>query len=147
MRFIGLGVTGGRDDAVEVVRAMQSAWEEDGFGRFVVVRREDGAAIGRVGLLAWDPRTWKSGTRAAIGGRAEIELGWSLVRAAWGRGYATEAALAVRDWALIEVRPRRLISLVHPQNVRSAAVAVKVGERYRRDVTTHRGVTVQLWST
>jgi RimJ/RimL family protein N-acetyltransferase len=146
MRYIGTGETGTFEDAVEMVERMRSAWSEDGFGRFIPVRKEDGLAIGRVGLLAWDPVDWRPGTRGGIGDGAEIELGWSLRRAAWGRGYATEAAAAVRDWALSEVAPRRLISLIHPGNERSMTVATKIGEQFDHDVTTYRGIPVQLWA-
>ena len=56
-----------------------------------------------------------------------------------------EATLAVRDWAAREVRPERLISLVHPEKARSIRVAERIGERYRHDVVAYRGITVQLW--
>jgi len=146
MRFIGNGETGDADDAAAQIESMQRGWSEDGFGRFIVVRKEDGAAIGRVGPLAWDPRLWRSGIRAEIGNEAEIELGWTLLRSAWGQGYATEAAAAARDWILREIRPRRLISLIHPENERSLRVASKLGERFDCWVETHRGIRVQLWS-
>ena len=108
MRYIGAGETGGLYDAVKQVARMLHSWEADGFGRFVVVRKADEVAIGRVGPLA-------SG--------------------------------AVRDWAFAEVRPPRLISLIHPENLRSIHVAEKIGERFDRLVTTHRGVDVQLWAS
>jgi RimJ/RimL family protein N-acetyltransferase len=147
MRYISGGKTGSFADAVAQVEKMRRAWREDGFGRFVVVRKADGAAVGRVGLLAWDPDTWQNGTRAEIGDHAEIELGWTLVRSAWGSGYASEAAFAVRDWALAEVAPPRLISLIHADNERSLRVAAKLGEHYERPITIHRGLDVQLWAT
>jgi len=146
MRYIGHGETGTIEDAIEQVEKMLRAWHDDGFGRFVVVRRADRSLIGRVGLLAWDPATWRNGTRRELGEQAEIELGWTLERAAWGRGYATEAARAVRDWALREVQPRRIISLIHADNSRSARVAERLGARPERDVVTARDVAVQLWS-
>ena len=62
MRYIGSGQTGGYDDAVVQIERMRLAWEVDGFGRFVVERKDDGSAIGRVGVLAWDPRDWSCGT-------------------------------------------------------------------------------------
>jgi RimJ/RimL family protein N-acetyltransferase len=69
-----------------------------------------------------------------------------LERRAWGEGFATEAATAARDWALTEVEPPRLISLIHPDNVRSQRVAAKIGEQYVQDVRHHHGHDVQLWA-
>ena len=146
MRWIGIdGRTGTYDNAVERALLWRRNWELDGFGHFIVVRRDTGEAIGRVGLLCWDPETWKNGTRSEIGDHAEVELGWTLERAAWGHGFATEAAIAVRDWALREVEPQRLISLIHPQNTRSIRVAQKIGEHHRHDIVMHHGATVGLW--
>jgi len=65
---------------------------------------------------------------------AEVELAWMLAREHWGRGFATESALALRDWAVAERGLTRLISLIRPENVRSIRVAEKIGERYERDV-------------
>ena len=146
MRYIGRGETGTLLDAVEQVDKMLRAWRVDGFGRFVVVSREVGAVIGRVGLLAWDPRSWASGVRSEIGPDAEIELGWTLARSAWGNGYATEAAVAAREWTLAEIRPRRLISLIHPDNERSKRVATKIGESFDCAVTTTRGLPAEVWA-
>jgi RimJ/RimL family protein N-acetyltransferase len=145
MRWIGEdGRTGVYDDAVERIERYRRAWELDGFGPFMVVPKGSGEPIGRVGILAWDLRTWEHGTRRELGDAAELELGWTLESAAWGRGFATEAAAAVGDWAFRELRPPRLISLIRPDNLRSLRVAQKIGERYRHDVTVN-GTTVQLW--
>jgi len=145
MRFIGYGETGTLADAVEQVEKILRGWRDDGFGRFVIVRRADDRLIGRVGLLAWDPLTWRNGTRREFGEHAEIELGWTLERAAWGHGYATEAAAAARDWAVREVRPSSLISLIAADNVRSTHVAERLGAQPEREVVVGRGVAVQLW--
>jgi RimJ/RimL family protein N-acetyltransferase len=145
MRWIGDdGQTGTYADAAARIERYRRAWDLDGFGHFMVVPKVSGEPIGRVGILVWDPRTWEHGTRRELGDAAELELGWTLERAAWGRGFATEAATAVGDWAFRELQPGRLISLIRPDNVRSLRVAQKVGERYRHDVTVN-GLTVQLW--
>jgi RimJ/RimL family protein N-acetyltransferase len=146
MRYIGCGETGGREQAEAQIERMRRAWEVDGFGRFVAGRREDGSFLGRVGLLAWNPSTWENGFRAEIGETAELELGWTLVRRAWGSGYATEAARAVAAWAWGEVAPRRLISLIHPDNHPSKRVAAKLGERCEGQVTTIHGAVAELWA-
>lgn len=147
MRFIGGGDTGSRAAAVEQAAAMQRAWQVDGFGRFILVRKQDARRVGHAGLVSWDPLLWRSGLRAEIGDGAEIELGWTLLRDAWGAGLATEAALAIRDWAFAGVRPPRLISLIHPDNSRSARVATKIGARQEGIVTTQRGQPADLWVT
>ena len=89
--------------------------------------REDGRVLGRAGFLRWDPETWE------IGG-SETELGWVLAREHWGQGYATEAALALRDWAFDERGLTRLISLIQQGTWRSVRVAES-----RRAVRTRRG--------
>jgi RimJ/RimL family protein N-acetyltransferase len=109
-----------------------------GIGMFVVERAEDARVLGRAGFLRWNLETWE------IDG-SETELGWGLAREHWGHGYATEAALALRDWALGERGLTRLISLIQHGNLRSVRVAEKLGERYERDVEA-RGKPTQLYS-
>jgi RimJ/RimL family protein N-acetyltransferase len=145
MRYIGDGRPRSADEAVRWVENDRRSWQLDGFGKFVVVRLDDERVIGRVGLSAWDPKTWIHGARTDLGADSEIELGWTLLRAAWNRGYATEAATAVRDWALQDLQIPSLISLIHPENTPSQAVAQRLGERYERDIVTARGHPAQLW--
>jgi ribosomal-protein-alanine N-acetyltransferase len=147
MQWIGVnGKTGTFADAVDRIGFYTRAWKLDGFGFFMLVPHGRSEPVGRVGLLVWDPKTWRNGTRAEIGERGEIELGWTIERAAWGQGYGTEAAVAIRDWAFSEVKPTRLISLINPANVRSRRVAEKVGETYQHDVLMHHGATAGLWA-
>ena len=58
---------------------------------------------------------------------SEIEIGWRLVRAAWGRGYATEAARPVLAHALRRLRLPRVVADIDPENAASIAVARKLG--------------------
>jgi RimJ/RimL family protein N-acetyltransferase len=62
-------------------------------------------------------------------GDAEPELGWFLVEGAEGRGYATEAALAVHDHAFATLGLDRLVSYIAPENAASARVAERLGAR------------------
>lgn len=138
MRYIGDGSTADLTGAEEAVDRWLARWDAWGIGMFVVERAEDARVLGRAGFLRWDPETWE------IGG-PETELGWGLARGHWGHGYATEAALALRDWALGERGLTRLISLIQHGNVRSFRVAEKLGERYERDVEV-RGKPTRLYS-
>jgi RimJ/RimL family protein N-acetyltransferase len=69
-----------------------------------------------------------------IAGRPEIELGYRLARLAWGRGYATEAAHAVRDLAFTTLGLKRLIAMIDPANGASIRVAEKIGMQYEKDI-------------
>jgi RimJ/RimL family protein N-acetyltransferase len=138
MRYIGDGRTSDLEGARRALRRWLERWEESGIGQFVAERREDGGFVGRAGFLVWDPATW---TPCALHESAEVEIGWTIVRALWGNGYATEAALALRDWT----DRGRLISLIQHGNERSVRVAEKIGERYERDVDV-RGVRTRLYA-
>jgi RimJ/RimL family protein N-acetyltransferase len=125
MRFIGGAAPA--DAWPAIVGRWIGRWEANGMGPFVVERREDGRFLGRAGIYVWDTRTWTPSTLADAGAFAQPELGWALVRAAWGNGYATEAARAARDWVRGERGVEALVSVIAPTNVRSQRVAERLG--------------------
>ena len=61
-----------------------------------------------------------------VEGRQEIEIGYHLKRTVWGNGYATEAALACRDYAFAVLNAPRVVSIVSSQNIPSRRVAERV---------------------
>ena len=138
VRYIGDGTTSTLADVEEAIPRWLARWEQWGVGFFSLERHEDRRVLGRSGFLRWDPETWE------VDG-PETEIGWMLGQEHWGHGYATEAALALRDWALRERGLTRLISLIQHGNVRSVRVAEKLGERYERDVEV-RGKPSWLYS-
>src|SRR6185436_6093779 len=81
-------------------------WQVRGYGPYAISRKIDNRVLGLVGL--WFPIDWP-----------EPELKWGLAREFWGKGYAREAAIAVRDMAATEIPSLRLISLIFPDNDRS----------------------------
>jgi ribosomal-protein-alanine N-acetyltransferase len=127
MRFLG-GVATRTEAAQRLDRRMRD-YERQGYGVMAVLERETAAFVGRCGLTHWE-----------IEGVDELEIGYAFARSAWGKGYATEAATAVRDYGLDALGVRRLVSLVAPENVRSAAVARKLGMSHERDVEFHGGL-------
>lgn len=98
---------------------MPGAWLIQGFGMFSVLDRGSGAWLGLAG--PWRPEGWPGN-----------EIGWSFRRAAWGHGYATEAARAAGDWALANLGWDDVIHCIDPRNVRSQAVAARLGSRRLR---------------
>lgn len=131
MRFVNRGLPVDRSECWRRMAAQLGHWSLRGFGPFAVELRATGAWIGKVGL--WRPEGWPG-----------LELIWTIAPAHWGRGYATEAARAVRDWAVPTHRLERLISLIDPDNVGSRRVAERLGCR-RGDAMPFLTGTVEVW--
>jgi len=132
MRYIGDHGAMQREDAWRQLAMFVGHWHLRGFGMWAVEERASGTFVGRVGLHF--PEGWP-----------DREIGWTLARAFWGKGYAFEAARAALDHAFDTLRWNRVISLIHPQNARSIRLAERLGERYERDVAI-RGHSVALYS-
>lgn len=135
------------EDARAMIEGMIEDWRIDGLGPFVLeTATTDRQVVGQAGLMIFDTRGWTPSTWAGAGDHAQPELGWALMRAHWGHGYATEAAAAIRDWA----RQRRsidgLVSLISPDNVRSQRVAERLGATPAETVTpSDSGRTAVVW--
>ena len=127
MRYIGPGEAIDYERSRLSVERMIAGFEAEGYGQLAVERREDGAFMGRCGLLLWDTASWTPTRMADAKGSVETEVGYLLGRDYWGHRYATEAATAVRDWAFEHLSLERLIALIQPGNERSIAVARKLG--------------------
>lgn len=80
-----------------------------------------------------------------IDGQDVIELGYRLARTSWGKGLATEAAVAVVQHAFDVLNLSRLISLIEPENCGSIRVAEKCGLTYRKTTDFH-GVAVSIYA-
>jgi ribosomal-protein-alanine N-acetyltransferase len=124
MRFIPAG-TFAPDAVTRVVRRMIEREERDGFGVWPVVEKASGAVIGECGIT-YIPET------------TDVEIAWLFSRAAWGKGYASEAARAVLDHALGAAALPRVYALVLPENAASIAVANRLGMRFDRVVRAYR---------
>lgn len=93
-------------------------WDVHGFGLWAVTTTEYPQPMGWVGAShpTFVPEL-----------ADEVEIGWTLRTALWGQGLATEAATAAIEAAFAELPNDRVISLIHPRNERSMAVANRLG--------------------
>jgi RimJ/RimL family protein N-acetyltransferase len=144
MRPIG-SEPGGIEVAVEHLERWLRRWEVNDLGPFLVVHREEGSVVGRVGPLVWSSATWETASLEDAGEDAEIELGWAIRSTYWGRGFAPEAARAVRQWVYDEREVERLVSLIGPANTRSARVAEKLGAKPTETVELFDGSFATIW--
>jgi RimJ/RimL family protein N-acetyltransferase len=93
-----------------------------GYGLWSLILRATGELIGDCGLV-----------NQQVDEALEVEIGYHVRRDLWRQGLATEAALACRDYGFDILGRRRLISLIHPQNLASRRVAEKVGMTLSRE--------------
>ena len=114
-------------EARSMIEEAIGGWRTDGLGPFILETAADGQVVGQAGLTVFDTRTWMPSTWADAGSHAQPELGWALIRAHWGNGYATEAAATIRDWAYRSRSVGRLVSVIFSDNVRSQRVAERLG--------------------
>ena len=94
-----------------------AAFDACGFARCALMRK-DGAFLGYVGVMPIDPRH-----PAAPG----VEVGWRLVRAAWGHGYASEGARAALRDGFARHGWTEVLSYTAADNLRSQAVMARLG--------------------
>ena len=96
-------------------------WRVNGFGPWAAIDRPSGAWIGRIGLDELED--WP--------GADKIEVGFELHQAWWGRGLATEGALAAIDYGFAQVGLERIISVTAASHLAARRVMEKAGLSYQ----------------
>jgi RimJ/RimL family protein N-acetyltransferase len=111
-----LGGPTSRSESWRGLMQVAGSWSLLGFGMFSVLERDTGRWVGRVGPL--HPDGWPGD-----------EVGWGVIRQAWGRGYATEAAAAAVEWAFDHLGWTEGIHCIDEGNTASERVAERLGSR------------------
>ncbi len=132
MRFSEKGVKT-RAQAEDFLDAMLYHYQKHGYGLYGLIHKESRELIGYCGLLRW-----------IIDNRQEVEIGYRLATAYWGRGLATEAAIAVRDYGWQFTQENGLICIIEPANRRSIRVAEKLGMKYEKN-TLVKEIKVRIY--
>lgn len=125
-----------RDRVAAWIEWARGSYRDNGFGLWAVIRRSDGRFLGDCGPML-----------QPVEGRLVPEVGYHIVAAEQGHGYATEAARAARDWAFANTTFDTVCSLVAPVNAPSRAVAAKVHVSMRKFIWEKNGRPMCLyWS-
>ncbi len=116
MRYIG----DGKPLDLATVSSRMADWialyAQQNYGLLALTLKGTAQLIGFCGLL-----------HQTVDGEAWIELGYRLDEQFWGKGIATEAAIAVKDYAFHQCNIPTLISIIHHENVNSKRVVEKLG--------------------
>ena len=116
MRYLSDGKPFTRLEAWRHMAFLVGHWQLLGYGQWAVEEKQSGRMVGRIGFL--NPEGWPG-----------FEIGWTLARQVWGRGYATEGARRALQYAFTELNRDHVISLIHPDNQASIRVAERLGEK------------------
>lgn len=115
MRHVGHGAHRTVAETSTALRTYAEILDERGYSFLAVTEREGGRLVGDAGL------------HPLAGRGPDIELGYTLAHAAWGRGYATEAGRALIAHAFEELHVERVVAQVEPANQASRRVLEKLG--------------------
>lgn len=140
------GVMRDRDQADDLLAAWRAHWQEHGFGYAVLRPRaeakgegEDEGAQDRGEILGFAGLTWQE-----VCGHRVLNLYYRFDPAAWGQGYATEAARALVGWASTEFPDATVLARVAVSNPASARVAEAAGLAVIPEIDPHDPVPHRL---
>lgn len=134
LRFIGDRGVRTLDDAQRYIAdRLVESYLRNGFGLWIVERRESPGPIGICGLVK----------REAL---PDPDIGFAFLPEYWSQGYATESALVVRDHAFRTLRLPRLLAVANADNAPSLGLLAKLGfEFIRKTELSSGGPPVQLF--
>jgi len=104
-----------------ILRVPIASYEKNGFGLYLVILKESGQSIGMCGLIKRDQLE-------------DVDIGYAFLPEFWSKGYAVEAALAVKEYARDVIGLKRLIAITDPENQASIRVLEKIGLRFEKMV-------------
>lgn len=111
-------LSGRVEDASDAKRRM-GEWAKDfekyGWCKFRVFTKADGKFVGRAGFGLEE---------------GEPEIGYALSQSEWGKGYAVEAALALRDWIFRSTEHQSFIGFASAANLPSNHILKKIGMQF-----------------
>lgn len=116
MRFLGDGKPLTGMESWRQMATFMGHWYFRGYGIWAVEEKSTSNLVGRIGFM--NPAGWPG-----------FELGWTLGREYWGKGYATEGAARALEYAFTEMNREHVISLIAPENVASIKVGQRLGEK------------------
>jgi RimJ/RimL family protein N-acetyltransferase len=125
VRYIGNGKPRTKEGA-QLYWNLTHRKDNEQLGLQVLIDRETGEKIGHAGLVPQE-----------VEGVTELEVGYWIALAFWGKGYATEAAFAFKDLAFAQLHVTRIIALIYPENLASRRVADKLGMRVWKSIERH----------
>lgn len=126
-RYLGNKPVKSKSDIIEVIDFIRGQYDAFGIGRQAVVLKQSNKFIGWAGLKYINEPT------NALS--CHYDLGYRLTRRYWGKGYATEASVALMDYAFNKLKIQCVYALIEADNLKSRRVLEKTGFREDTSMT------------
>lgn len=129
MKYLGLkGEPLTKTETETFLLSIIKHWKQHNFGRWAMISKEDDRLIGCSGLRSYEK---------------DIELVYLIDEPEWGKGLATEAAIASLQFGFQNLDFKKIIAFTRPLNFASRKVMEKIGMRYRKEVNIFEILAVQ----
>ena len=124
MRYIGNGQTRDEEGLQKFRERIYSMYSRNpNYGLKVLVEKASNKRIGHGGLVP-----------QMIDGKEEIEIGYWIAEEYWGKGFATEAAKALKDFGQNQLQLEKMIALIQKGNIASQRVVEKIGMKVEKEI-------------
>ena len=128
------------DDTRAVIQRVKARWADTGYSWWAAIALDTGELAGAGALQNLRREKTLLPDRAC-----PLEIGWRLRRDQWGRGLASEIAVAIRDYAFEVHAANEVLAVCNPDNLASARVMARIGMQpqglqhwYGQELTTYR---------
>ena len=134
LRFIGDRNVRTLEQAEQyLLNGYMKSYEDYGFGFYVVVIKETQESIGICGIVKRE-------------GLEDVDIGFAFFQQFMGKGYGYEFSAAVLNYALNDLKIKRIVAIVDPENVVSIALIKKIGMQFERMIqVSHKDIELMLF--
>ena len=110
------------------------SYQEYGFGFYVVVIKETQESIGICGIVKRE-------------GLEDVDIGFAFFQQFMGKGYGYEAGSATLNYALNNLKIKKIVAIVDPENVVSIALLKKIGLQFKKMIQlSPKGIELMLFA-
>ncbi len=103
-----------REESVNWIKLVSSRWQTEKIGFCAIIEKQTEEFVGWCGI-------WR------LKETDELEIGYAIAKKYWGNGFATEAALKFLQYAFQELKSKKIVAVVRPENTASRRVMEKIG--------------------